>query len=112
MTVEVEAPKYSPAYNNRYIVLSSTNTNKSRFKYVVQVFDGATEVARINQPPDIDGNGVIEISNILKNFVGLEPNILVNNSDNGGNHFYNFNLKYGEMYVSNWLANEISDNNG
>ncbi len=112
MTVEVEAPKYSPAYNNRYIVLSSTNTNKSRFKYVVQVFDGSTEVARINQPPDIDGNGVIEISNILKNFVGLEPNILVNNSDNGGNHFYNFNLKYGEMYVSNWLANEISDNNG
>lgn len=107
MTVEVAIPKYIPAYNNRYVVLSSTNNSEARFKYVVQIMDGSTEVARINQPPDPNGNGVIELSNVLKNFVRLEPNMLLTGSDNGGQHFFNYSLRYGEMYVDTWQANDF-----
>jgi hypothetical protein len=107
MTVEVSIPKYIPAYNNRYVVLSSTNDSEARFKYVVQIMDGSTEVARINQPPDPNGNGVIELSNVLKNFVRLEPNMLLTGSDNGGNHFFNYSLRYGEQYVDTWQANDF-----
>jgi hypothetical protein len=107
MTIEVAAPKYIPAYNNRYVVLSSANASEARFKYITQIFDGATEVARILTPPDPNGDGLVEISNILKNFVGLETNFLMALTDNGGNHFFNYSVKYGEQYVATWQANDF-----
>lgn len=107
MIVEIPIPKYIPAYNNRYVVLDSANNEKPRFRYVVQIMDGSTELARIDTPPNIDGKGVIELSNILKNFIDLEPNMLITLSDDGGKHFFKYSLRYGEMYVDEWTANDF-----
>lgn len=112
ITKKISPWNYYPAYNDQFIVLDSSNRTEDRFKYVVQVFDdSANELGRLRTPPNRQSYGQIEINNILKDYVDLELNYdTLKQTFN--EHFFKYNLVYGEEYVFKWQADEVADNGG
>lgn len=114
ITTKIINNKYYAAYNNQYVVLDSSNKTESRMKYITQIFEGGTsiELARLRTPPDRQGYGVVEIDNILKDYITYEMNYDVNISQGDNNNFYEYDLKFGEEYTFIWAATQSSDASG
>ena len=96
----------APVYNRGELFVDSTNKNKDRFKYIVdidiQTTQGTQSLGRLAVPSQPDtGIGRIEFHNILKDYVSKENNYDVLEQGFNG-HFVRFELSIGERFKYEW----------
>ena len=109
ITTKITNNRFFPAYNNQYVVLDSSNINKTKFKYICQIFDMTpSELARLRVTPNREGFGVIDINNILKDYISYELNYDVAVKQLNTNHFFKYDLEFGEEYTVDWVATSTS----
>jgi len=102
ITVNSIPEQYASLHDELWFVVDSTNKASSNFKYVFDIYVGATLVARIKQFPDVTSTkGIFNAGNIMRNYATsyFKPNVyqyLFSNSIN--DIFKEYTIKYGEEY--------------
>lgn len=91
----------TPAYNDMFYLVDSTNKTQANFKYIFDVwYDGAFK-HRFKVPPRPDGYGVLNVARIIESLVTYDIEAL---TDFGilenPNSYKNIVLKFGEEYGS------------
>jgi hypothetical protein len=104
----------TPAYNQMRFIYDSTNKNKDGFKYIFEVFDGATLLETYKVLPDFpNGYGNIDPSKLIQSYLKSENDIFTNNLFDPTNSYKEFTLKVGEEYIEsyNYILN-LTDSGG
>lgn len=110
-----------PAFDKNMVVLKSTNIIEDRYQYVVDLRIGYTidncqsitqsTVAKLRVPPDPKGLGIIEVNNVLKDYVDYDLDFDMTYKDICETRQSKNWLIYGtlnnEAYVSEWIANDF-----
>lgn len=92
----------TPAYNQMRFIYDSTNKNKDGFKYIFEVFDGATLLETYKVLPDYpNGYGNIDPSKLIQSYLKAETD-LINNLYAPTNSYFEFTLKVGEEYIESY----------
>ena len=114
ITIENEGNNIAPVYNRGEIVLNSTNKNKDRFKYLADIEVGiggsgaVIQLGRLAVPPhpSLNGAGVIEFHNIVKDYITKEVNYnaLAPTGTAQNNNFIRVIMKFGERFKYVWKA--------
>lgn len=58
-----------------YVVYDATHVTNPKFRYICQVFDGATELAKLKQLPNSSNAGVFDVHRIVSDYVKQDENI-------------------------------------
>lgn len=58
-----------------FVVYDATHVSDPKFRYICQVFDGATEVAKLKQLPNSSNAGVFDVHRIVSDYVRQDENI-------------------------------------
>ena len=69
---------FTPAYNPVKYIIDSTNKNNTGFKYIFDVYNGATQIGRFKTLPTFGtGYGEIDFSKFLSSYVSwdFDPNV-------------------------------------
>lgn len=84
-----------------YVVYDALHVSDPKFRYICQVFDGATELAKLKQLPNSSNAGVFDVHRIVSDYVKQDENI------HGSAMFTNFTtafkpitLKFGYEYAA------------
>lgn len=84
-----------------YVVYDAVHVADPKFRYICQVFDGATELAKLKQLPNSSNAGVFDVHRIVSDYVKQDENI------HGSAMFTNFTtafkpitLKFGYEYAA------------
>lgn len=84
-----------------YVVYDATHVTDPKFRYICQVFDGSTELAKLKQLPNSSNAGVFDVHRIVSDYVKQDENI------HGSAMFTNFTtafkpitLKFGYEYAA------------
>ena len=100
-TTIAQPQSFTPGFNPVKFLIDSTNKNLDGFKYIFDVYDGATQIGRFKVLPRIvDGYGELDLSKFLTSYLAFdfEPNV---NTDYAAvNSFFAFTLKTGEEYLA------------
>ena len=64
-----EPQQYRTVYNQIEYVLTSNQTAQPRFKYVIEVYDGATLLGTLRVPADPNNYGRCDIQGIAENYL-------------------------------------------
>lgn len=92
----------TPAYNQMRFIYDSTNKNKDGFKYIFEVFDGATLLETYKVLPDFpNGYGNIDPSKLIQSYLKAETD-LSNFLYDPTNSYFGFTLKVGEEYIESY----------
>ena len=92
----------TPAYNQMRFIYDSTNKNKDGFKYIFEVFDGATLLETYKVIPDFpNGYGNIDPSKLIQSYLKAETD-LSNFLYDPTNSYFEFTLKVGEEYIESY----------
>lgn len=92
----------TPAYNQMRFIYDSTNKNKDGFKYIFEVFDGATLLETYKVLPDFpNGYGNIDPSKLIQSYLKAETD-LSNYLYDPTNSYFEFTLKVGEEYIESY----------
>jgi hypothetical protein len=109
-----------PVANKNYFVVKSSNFGEERFEYIADikaVFPedcsqfpfNSMDVARLSQSPSPSGESMIEVNNVLKDF--LEYDIRYSNFNytvcNSNCNWLLYTIDFGEKYVKKWVANDF-----
>jgi hypothetical protein len=100
-TTIAQPQSFTPAFNPVKFLIDSTNKNLDGFKYIFDVYDGATQIGRFKVLPRIvDGYGELDLSRFLTSYLSwnFEPN--VNTDYDASNCYFSFTLKTGEEYLA------------
>lgn len=102
--------KFHSGYNPVKYTLTSTNVNKLGFRFIVQIFDKGTsnKLAEFSVAPDQTDNnrGNIDISRVIQNKLDAFFTTVNFGSEDAVTAYYNYDIKFGESYVSNWNFND------
>lgn len=101
--IDYEPEQYRTVYNPIEYVASSTATANNRFKYLFDVYDGATRIARLKVPADPNGYGRADIHGICESYLKTDLGT-INSTTTGigftdnANSYKEFTVKIGEEY--------------
>jgi hypothetical protein len=76
-----------------YVVYDGTNVSDPKFRYICQVFDGLTELAKLKQLPNSADAGVFDIHRIVSDYVQQDEGI------HGSAMFTGFTKAYKEITI-------------
>ena len=111
ITITKQPSKYHSAYNPIKFELDSTNKNKSGFRYIVEIYDSGTtnKLAEFDVAPDPfnSGKADIDVSRIVQNKVDSFVTFTSNAVQHAENTYYNYDIKFGESYNSDWNFNDF-----
>jgi len=95
--------QYRTVYNPIEYVLTSDKTPEPRFKYVIEVYDGATLLGTLRVPADPNSYGRCDIQGIAENYLTKDLGA-INTTATGDaftdnpNSYKEFTVKFGEEY--------------
>jgi hypothetical protein len=101
--IDFEPEQYRTVYNPIEYVASSTAIANNRFKYLFDVYDGATRIARLKVPADPNGYGRADIHGICESYLKTDLGAInttttgIGFTDNA-NSYKEFTVKIGEEY--------------
>ena len=101
-TIIAQPQDFTPAYNECKFIVSSTNVNKSGFRYIFEVFEEgtATRIGYYKALPTYGtGYGEQDLSKLLSNMVSFDFNPTVTTFYDAANSYYNYDVKIGEEYI-------------
>jgi hypothetical protein len=96
---------YRTVYNPiEYVALSDATTRaKNRFKYIFDVYDGATLLARLKVPADPNGYGRCDVHGVCESYLKTDLGTINSSATGTGftdnaNSYKEFTIKIGEEY--------------
>lgn len=104
---------FTPAYNPVKYIIDSTNKNNTGFKYIFDVYNGATQIGRFKALPRInDGYGQQDFSKFLSSYVSwdFDPNVTLDHD--AANSYYQYQIKTGEEYLAEFTYTSALTNSG
>ena len=112
-TIIAQPQGFTPAYNPVKFIVDSTNKNLDGFKYIFDVYNGATLIGRFKVLPTFGtGYGELDLSKFLSSYVSwnFEPSVLTDYD--AANCYYNFQVKTGEEYLAQFNYTSALTNSG
>ena len=101
--ITYEPQDYRTVYNPIEYVATSNKTSEDRFKYIVEVYDGATKIGTLKIPADPSTYGRADVQGIMESY--LTKNLgTINTAGTGvafedcNNSYKEFTIKFGEEY--------------
>ena len=101
--ITYEPQDYRTVYNPIEYVATSNKTSEDRFKYIVEVYDGATKIGTLKIPADPLLYGRADVQGIMESY--LTKNLgTINTAATGAafedcsNSYKEFTIKFGEEY--------------
>lgn len=92
--------RFTPAYNPVKFIVNSTNKNKTGFRYIYQIYNGATLLATFKiLPTYATGYGEIDLSKFLSSYVSWDFDPTITTDLNAVNSFYNYEVNVGEEFL-------------
>jgi hypothetical protein len=99
-TAIAQPQAFTPAYNPIKYIVNSTNKNKTGFRYIYQVYNGANLLGTFKVLPTFDtGLGEIDLSKFLSSYVKWDFDPTITQDQEAVNSFYNYDVKVGEEYL-------------
>lgn len=84
-----------------YVVYDAAHVSDPKFRYICQVFDGTTELAKLKQLPNSSNAGVFDVHRIISDYVKQDENIHGSAMFTGFTTAYKFvTLKFGYEYAA------------
>ena len=116
-TTKIAAPQaLTPAYNPVKYIYDSTNKNELGFKYIFDVYDTVliTKIAEYRVLPEFStGYGEIDLSKFLQSKVSYDSNLTITASYNPANSYFQYDVKIGEEYITNFpYTASLTNNSG
>ena len=98
--VTYEPQDYRTAYNPIEYVLTSNQTAQPRFKYVIEVYDGATLLGTLRVPADPNNYGRTDIHGIAESYISTDLGTIGGTTGFTGNanSWIEYTVKFGEEY--------------
>lgn len=112
-TTIAQPQDFTPAFNQVKFLIDSTNKNLDGFKYIFDVYDGATRIGRFKTLPRIlDGYGEQDLSKFLTSYLSwdFEPNVTTDYV--ATNCLFQYDVKVGEEYVAQFSYGSSLSNSG
>ena len=112
-TTIAQPQSFTPAFNPVKFLIDSTNKNLDGFKYIFDVYDGATQIGRFKVLPRIaDGYGELDLSRFLTSYLSwnFEPNVTTDYD--ATNCWLPFTLQTGEEYLAEFTYTSSLTNSG
>jgi len=99
-TIIANPQKFTPAFNPIKFIVNSTNKNKTGFRYIYQVYNGATLLGTFKVLPTyVTGYGEIDLSKFLSSYVSWDFDPTLVTDLPAVNSYYNYDLNIGEEYL-------------
>jgi hypothetical protein len=114
ITIEGQPQVLTPAYNPIWVYADSTNKNEVGFRYVVDVFDAATNVKLFEQrvaPEPINGLMDVNLSKSLSTYVDKTIPFDTTALSDAVGSWRGINIELGEEYSVSWTFNFYQANN-
>lgn len=112
-TTIAEPQSFTPAYNPIKYLIDSTNKNLTGFKYIFEVYAGATRIGRFPILPRIgDGYGEIDLSKFLSSYVSWDFEPFNITDYKAENCFFDYKLNVGEEYLAEFNYTAALTNSG
>jgi hypothetical protein len=103
----------TPAYNPVKYIVDSTNNNLDGFKYIFDVYNGATLIGRFKVLPTFGtGYGELDLSKFLSSYVSWDFQPTVTTDYDAINSYYNYQVKTGEEYLAQFNYTSALTNSG
>lgn len=105
---------YRTVYNPIEYVATSNKTGQPRFKYIVEVYDGATKIGTLKVPADPNGYGRADVQGIMESYLTKDLGT-INTAVTGvafedcTNSYKTFTIKFGEEYEVAGVLTVIMD---
>lgn len=104
---------FTPAYNPVKYIIDSTNKNNTGFKYIFDIYNGATLIGRFKTLPTFGtGYGEQDFSKFLSSYVSwdFDPNVTLDH--NAVNSYYQYQIKTGEEFLAEFTYTSALTNSG
>ena len=112
-TTIAQTQDFTPAFNPVKFLINSTNKNIDGFKYIFDVYDGATRIGRFKILPRIlDGYGELDLSKFLSSYLGWDFEPAVTTDYLAANCLFQYDVKVGEEYVAQFSYGSSLTNSG
>lgn len=112
-TTIAQPQDFTPAFNPVKFLINSTNKNLDGFKYIFDVYDGATRIGRFKILPRIlDGYGELDLSKFLSSYLGWDFEPAVTTDYLAANCLFQYDVKVGEEYVAQFSYGSSLTNSG
>ena len=99
-TIIAQPQAFTPAYNPIKYIVDSTNKNLTGFRYIYQVYNGATLLGSFKVVPTYStGYGELDLSKFLSSYVKWDFDPTITQDLDAVNSFYNYDVKVGEEYL-------------
>lgn len=99
-SIIAKAQAFTPAYNPVKYIIDSTNKNLTGFRYIFQVYNGATLKGTFKVLPTFgSGYGELDLSKFLSSYVSWDFYPNVTQDLDAKNSFYNYDVHVGEEYL-------------
>lgn len=112
-TTIAQPQDFTPAFNPVKFEINSTNKNLDGFKYIFDVYDGATRIGRFKIVPRIlDGYGELDLSKFLSSYLEWDFKPAVTTDYIAANCLFEYDVKVGEEYVAQFSYGSSLSNSG
>jgi len=113
-SVTYEPQDYRTVYNPIEYVATSNQTAQSRFKYLFDVYDGATQIASLKVPADPSGYGRADVHGICESYIKTDLGIINTGATadaftDNENSYKEFTVKIGEEWFVGSTLNSNPD---
>ena len=99
-TIIAQPQKFTPAYNPIKYIVDSTNKNLTGFRYIYQVYNGATNIGTFKVVPTYStGYGELDLSKFLSSYVSWDFDPNITQDLDAVNSFFNYDVIVGEEYL-------------
>ena len=112
--VTYEPQDYRTVYNSIEYVATSNATANNRFKYLFDVYDGVSQIARLKVPADPDGYGRSDIHGICESYLTKDLGTINTTTTadaftDNPNSYKEFTVKIGEEYDVAGVLTQYAD---
>ena len=113
-TTIAQPQSFTPAFNPVKYIIDSTNKNKTGFKYIFDVYNGATQIGRFKVLPTYGtGNGEVDLTKFLSSYVSWDFDPTVTLDYDALNSYYQYQIKTGEEYLAEFTyTSSLTDSGG
>ncbi len=113
-SVTYEPQNYRTVYNPIEYVATSNQTAQNRFKYLFDVYDGATQIASLKVPADPNGYGRVDVHGICESYIKTDLGEINTTANADGftdnpNSYKEFTVKIGEEWFVGSTLNSNPD---
>jgi len=115
ITIKVEPQELQPVYNPIITVLSSTNSSKENYQYIVDVNINGTAQSRMKIQPNPNGYGVLDLHKHIEPYITYDyTNTLTDLTEvkKASNSFVGYDITLSEEYIPTLSIVDVVDNGG